>query len=222
MWLNKDINISHYVDMCNLPLRQAILFLVASASLLGSPGPGIAALLAIGRREGFKGGMRFYGGMQFGLALASGLSAVGIRSVLTALPWVTTVLTVIAIFYLLFLGWQIATAPVTGMTSRVHSVGSTPVAGFFFGVANPKAYLAFASLMAFPPIIDKAGSQPDLSLKWGLCVLVMIVVDAIWLWFGVVTRVWNLNHRRERLVNVGMGFLVVLAAIVSSCGLSIN
>ena len=196
------------------PLAQAGLFVVAAAGLLGSPGPGIAALLAIGRREGFRGGIRFYGGLQIGLALAAGFTAVGLLSVLTALPGVTTWLKVIATVYLLILGYQIATSPSTGMARPVRTVSSTPVAGFIFGMVNPKAYLAFASLLAFPAIIDKTGSRIDLALKWGLCVLVMIVVDAVWLWFGAVTRVWNLNRRKERLVNVAMGLLVVLAAIV--------
>jgi len=195
-------------------LPQAFLFVVAAAGLLGSPGPGIAALMAIGRREGFKGGMRFYGGLQIGLALAAGLSAVGLLSVLTALPGLTAAVKVIATVYLLVLGYQIAISPSTGMMSPVRTVVSTPAAGFIFGMVNPKAYLAFASLLAFPAIIDKAGSRLDLALKWGLCVLVMIVVDAVWLWFGAVTRVWNLNRRKERLVNVAMGLLVVLAAIV--------
>lgn len=201
--------------MLSSPLPQAALFVVAAAGLLGSPGPGIAALIAIGRREGFKGGMGFYGGLQIGLALAAGLSAVGLFSILTALPVVTTALKVIATVYLLLLGYQIAISPSTGMTSPVRTVASTPVAGFIFGMANPKAYLAFASLLAFPAIIDKAGSRIDLAVKWGLCVLVMIVVDAVWLWFGAVTRVWNLNHRRERLVNVAMGLVVVLSATVT-------
>ena len=193
-------------------MPQAVLFVFAAAGLLGSPGPGIAALMAIGRREGFKGGMRFYGGLQIGLALAAGLSAVGLLSVLTALPGLTLAVKVIATVYLLVLGYQIAFSPSTGMMSPVRTVVSTPVAGFIFGMVNPKAYLAFASLLAFPAIIDKTGI--DLALKWGLCVLVMIVVDAVWLWFGAVTRVWNLNRRKERLVNVAMGLLVVLAAIV--------
>ena len=195
-------------------MPQAVLFVFAAAGLLGSPGPGIAALMAIGRREGFKGGMRFYGGLQIGLALAAGLSAVGLLSVLTALPGLTAAVKVIATVYLLVLGYQIAFSPSTGMMSPVRTVVSTPVAGFIFGMVNPKAYLAFASLLAFPAIIDKTGSRIDLALKWGLCVLVMIVVDAVWLWFGAVTRVWNLNRRKERLVNVAMGLLVVLAAIV--------
>jgi threonine/homoserine/homoserine lactone efflux protein len=197
------------------PLPQAVLFVVAAAGLLGSPSPGIAALMAIGRREGFKGGMRFYGGLQIGLALAAGLSAMGLLSVLTALPGLTVAVKVIATVYLLVLGYQIAISPSPGMMSPVRTVVSTPVAGFIFGMVNPKAYLAFASLLAFPAIVDKAGSRLDLALKWGLCVLVMIVVDAVWLWFGAVTRVWNLNRRKERLVNVAMGLLVVLAATVS-------
>lgn len=208
------IDISLYIYMWNAtPFLQAVLFVLAAAALLGSPGPGIAALMVIGRCEGFKGGMRFYGGLQIGLALAAGLSAVGLLSFLTVLPGVTAAVKVIATVYLLLLGYQIAISRSAGMTSPVRTVASTPLAGFIFGMANPKAYLAFASLFAFPAIINRAGV--DLALKWGLCVLVMIFVDAVWLWFGAVTRVWNLDHRRERLVNVAMGLLVVVSAIAS-------
>ena len=195
------------------PFLQTALFVVAAVGLLGSPGPGITALMVIGRCEGFKGGMRFYGGLQIGLALAAGLSAVGLLSVLTILPGVSAAVKVIGTVYLLLLAYQIAISPSPGMTSHVRTVASTPLAGFIFGMANPKAYLAFGSLFAFPAIINHAGV--DLALKWGLCVLVMIFVDAVWLWFGAVTRVWNLGHRRERLVNVAMGLLVVVSALVS-------
>ena len=46
-------------------------FLLSAVALLGSPGPGIAALVAVGRADGLQGGLRFYGGMQIGLAAAA-------------------------------------------------------------------------------------------------------------------------------------------------------
>ena len=39
-----------------------VLFSVAALVLLGSPGPGIAALISVGRTKGLVGGLRFYGG----------------------------------------------------------------------------------------------------------------------------------------------------------------
>jgi threonine/homoserine/homoserine lactone efflux protein len=54
------------------------LFVVAAVVLLGSPGPAVAALVAIGRGEGFSRGLRFYAGLQIGLALAAAASATGL------------------------------------------------------------------------------------------------------------------------------------------------
>jgi len=50
------------------------LFSLAAIVLL-APGPGIAALLAVGKEKGFSGDLSFYGRLQLGLAIAAALSA---------------------------------------------------------------------------------------------------------------------------------------------------
>src|SRR5690349_15714695 len=52
-----------------------LLFLLAAIALLGSPGPVIVSLVATGRKSGFAGSLRYFLGIQAGLALAAGLSA---------------------------------------------------------------------------------------------------------------------------------------------------
>lgn len=52
-------------------LVSAGFFVMAALALLCSPGPAIAALLAIGRLHGMVTGLRFYLGLQIGLAVAA-------------------------------------------------------------------------------------------------------------------------------------------------------
>lgn len=190
------------------------LFTLAAIALLGSPGPGIAALVAIGRRDGFFGGLRFYWGLQAGLALAAGLSAAGLASAVTASPTLGAILSWAATAYLLYLAWQIAAAPVDAPAEGGADVSARATAGFLLGIANPKAYIAFASLMASNPAIagDPAAGA---ALKWALCVLVMVVVDALWLGLGVGLGAARLPPAGARALNWTMGGLVAAVAIAA-------
>lgn len=191
---------------------DAVLFVVAAVALLGSPGPGIAALVVVGRTRGWGGGLTFFGGMQIGLALAAALSSAGLVSVLLAIPLARTLLAVASIGYLLWLAWSIASAPVGDGT-----IGGAPQAkasfggGFLIGFANPKAYLSFLSLYASFTILE-ANPPGDAVLKWLLCIAVMIVVDLIWLGLGVALGRIRLGRSRERAMNVVMGGALLAAA----------
>ena len=188
---------------------DAVLFVVAAVALLGSPGPGIAALVVIGRTHGVRGGLPFFTGLQIGLALAAALSAAGLVSVVLAIPVARTVLTVASIFYLLWLAWSIASAPVrdgTDTQARPSFAG-----GFLVGFANPKAFLSFLSLYASFTILE-GRPQGDAVLKWLLCVAVMLAVDLVWLYLGAVLGRIRLGARRERVMNVAMGGTLLAAA----------
>lgn len=80
-------------------------YLLAATALLGSPGPGIASLIAVGRASGFGGGLRYFSGLQIGLALAAGFSALGLLTLLEAVPGLLTTMHLAATIYLLYLAW---------------------------------------------------------------------------------------------------------------------
>ena len=116
----------------------AVLFVLAATALLGSPGPGIAALIVAGRTLGFAGGLRLYAGMQVGLALAAALSAAGLASLLGAAPMLRLALTIVSAAYLGWLAWSVATAPVgDGTIGEKSSASLTFAGGFVLGAANP-------------------------------------------------------------------------------------
>src|SRR5689334_13664136 len=125
------------------------LFLLAAVALLGSPGPGIAALLAVTRGGGLGAGLRDYAGLQVGLAIA-------------------------AVLHLAYLAWESGTAPVAAPGNA--GISASPIGGFFLGIPKPRAYLAFASLMASTTLVS-GGVSADAALKWALIVGVILVVD---------------------------------------------
>lgn len=189
------------------------LFLLASLALFGSPGPAIVALVAVSRKEGGRRGFGFFCGLQFGLAIASGLSIVGLFTILEALPGALLAMTVGSSAYLLFLAYRIAFAPVATSNAQ-PSPASSPMAGMLLSLCNPKAYAAFLSLFASFVLIEGDVGQDNL-LKLALCVLVNVVVDLIWLWIGVTLGKAKLSATSERALNLTMGAAIVLAIPLS-------
>jgi threonine/homoserine/homoserine lactone efflux protein len=79
------------------------------------------------------------------------------------------------------------------------------------GITNPKAYVAFASLMA-PVTLVVSSALGDGILKWVLVVAVMIVVDILWLLAGVALGKASLPPNIERGLNYVLAAMIVAAA----------
>lgn len=194
-------------------LLEAALFVAAAVALLGSPGPGIAALVAVGRSRGVAGGLAFYGGLQAGLALAAAATAAGLFSAIQRFPAALAAMGALAVAYLVYLAFRIATAPAPAPVEDGKGGSAlTLLGGFVLGIANPKAYAVFLSLMAAYSIVGQS-APADAAVKWALCVLVMAVVDLAWLWAGAMLGKAKLPPAGERAVNIVMALTIVLAAI---------
>jgi len=129
---------------------------------------------------------------------------------LQAFPWALTTTSIIATAYLLYLAFKIATAPV-GDNQTLSEQSPRPLAGTLLGITNPKAYMAFASLFASFQI-SVTHSVLDSTIKWVGVVVVMILVDAIWLWTGVKLGELILSSLSEKLMNFALAGAIVLAA----------
>jgi threonine/homoserine/homoserine lactone efflux protein len=122
-------------------------------------------------------------------------------------------MTVAATLYLLVLAWRIATAPVS-TDAQATTVAATAAGGFLLGIANPKAYIAFASLMASTSIIQ-SDATADSALRWLLCVLVMVVVDLVWLWLGAAIERARPRPATERRINLAMAATIAGTAVLA-------
>lgn len=197
-------------------MSDLLNFTLGAAALLGSPGPGIATLVAVGRSRGIARGLPFLAAMQLGLALAAGLCAAGLTALIASSPTLATALTLISIVYLGWLAWSIASAPLAGEIAGEQNSGGFPLAGaFLLGIANPKAYLAFASLLASFSIAAPAHGTHDNFLKWLILVVVMIVVDAAWLAAGAGLGRIRMTPSAERTMNIAMALMIVIACLAT-------
>ena len=194
-------------------LVDAGLFLLAATVLLGSPGPGIAALVAVGRGRGFVRSLKFYAGLQVGLAVAASICAAGLFSLIRSVPHALGAMSVLAAAYLAVLAWKIATAPVKPANGAdAGAFAETAPAGFLLGVTNPKAYVAILSLLASYTLI-RSDHGFDTALKLALCVAVIVVVDIVWLGFGAAIGRARPPPRTERVINVAMGATILATAV---------
>jgi threonine/homoserine/homoserine lactone efflux protein len=191
------------------------LFWLEASILLGSPGPGIAALVAVGKSRGFAGGMRFFWGLQLGLSVANAACGFGLFSVVRTLPAAKVALAVVGTLYLIRLAYRIATAPVgSDSRGRPDDLASTASGGFLLGVTNPKAYVAFVSLIA-SCVIVRTGVFADVAFKCLSFLVIIVVVDLAWLWIGAIVGQSDLRPRAERLINVVMGSTVLITALLA-------
>jgi threonine/homoserine/homoserine lactone efflux protein len=191
------------------------LFWFSALVLLGSPGPGIAALMAIGRSRGFAGGLRFFWGLQVGIAAAAAVCGLGLFSVLRATPSALVALSAIGTAYLIWLAYRIGTAPINP-PSGGKPAGFSPTAagGILLGITNPKAYIAFVSLMA-AYVVVRSNVFADVAIKWLSCVVIVFLVDVVWLWIGAFVGRTEMSPRGERVLNVCMGSTVLATALLA-------
>ena len=196
-----------------MSLVATTLFLLSAFALLGTPGPGIAALLVIGKSHGFLGSLRFFAGLQAGLAIAAILCASGLLSVLSSVPGLTGLLTLAAVIYLGWLAWSIATSPVAA-APRAGEAVTTFTAGLLLGISNPKAYLGFMTLFASQTLISGSHAA-DALCKWLLTVAVILVVDIAWLYAGARLGRISLSARTGRYINVALGMTILAVALYS-------
>ncbi|MFD1859491.1 LysE family translocator [Aeromicrobium camelliae] len=184
-------------------------------ALMGSPGP--ATIGAAGTAAAF--------GLRRALPYVTG-SAVGTIAVLTlliagagALPTsgprpggvdLGSVVIVLAVAYLLWLSWQIATAPPQGAGDGRARVPRF-LAGFLLGVSNPKAYLALGALVSGHGLA--AASTPAAALALGGLASLVALVHVAWAALGSTAARLLQRPAVARGVNVALALLLAVSTL---------
>lgn len=185
-------------------------FAASAAVLLGTPGPGIAALVAAGRAAGLRGALPFFWGVQTGLAVVAAGCAMGLAALLVAVPGVLNILGWTAAGFLLWMAWKIASSTPGPVAARAQtwSFGS----GLLLGLLNPKSMVAFLSLFASQTVI--AGhALADSSLKLSVVVIVAVVVDLAWLAVGAMAARVRPPPSVQRVINLLLAALLAASAL---------
>jgi threonine/homoserine/homoserine lactone efflux protein len=188
-------------------------FLLAGIALTGSPGPATLGLAAAGAAFGIRRSLGLFGGILIGVMIVMMVTASGLTGLLLAQPGLGPLVSLLAVGYMLYLAYRIATAPLAGVNGQQTSPpGFVP--GLFLGFGNPKAYAAMAALYSgFVLVEDHA--LADAAAKTATLVVIMLAVDWAWLLIGsALTRALR-DPIMGRIINVTFAVLLVVSVALA-------
>ena len=195
-------------------LEALTSLVIATALLLGSPGPAPLALAATGAVFGFRGGMPFLFGILSGLAVAMVLGSAGIAVLFEAAPSSRFFVQICGGLYICYVALKIATAPVLAAQDNLSESAPLFRDGFILNLLNPKAYAAFLALFSqflLPLSNNLASTTATAVVVYG----VAIIVDVVWMALGGLLRPIFEAPKLARITRVTFGLLMVIAVIIA-------
>lgn len=192
--------------------RPLAALLLASAVVMGSPGPSTISLTAVGASFGIRRSLPYACGLIAGTVAVLLAVAAGLVALVTAIPHGPLVLGVLSAAYILTLAFKIATAPPLG--GREAAAQAPGIAGGFgLAVANPKAYVAIAAVFAGTTVIV-GDSGLDAAVKIALLSLMIVLIHLAWLLAGVSLSRWLRDPVAARAINLAMAVALVAVTAV--------
>lgn len=185
-------------------------FVIAAFALTGSPGPATLGLSAAGAAFGFRRSLALATGTIVGVLLVFAAAAAGLTGLILAQPLLGPLVKGASVLYMLWLAWNIATAPplAEGMSGDAPSFWG----GMFLGVGNPKAYAAMAALSS--GFVLAAPARADALLKAAILLAVMIMVDLAWLLAGSALARTMRNPAWSRAINIVFAVALLASVVV--------
>ncbi|MER9444697.1 LysE family transporter [Mesorhizobium sp. M0340] len=191
--------------------QQLLALVLASAIVMGGPGPATISVTAIGAAFGLRDSLRYASGIVVGTVLVLLVVVTGIMAVLTALPKLAALLAVASAAYILYLAFKIATAP--PLAARVGRAPlPTFLGGFLLAVANPKAYVAIAAVFAGA---SSGTGGLAISAKLAVLALMIVAIHLLWLLAGAAFARLLRKPLASRIIN-----LVFAVTLIATAGLA--
>jgi threonine/homoserine/homoserine lactone efflux protein len=196
--------------------RPLVALILASAVIMGSPGPSTISVTAVGAAFGVRRSLRYACGLIAGTTAVLLAVAIGVVALVLSIPLGARVLGTISATYMLYLAYRIATAPPLGSQSG-HIAAPAFVGGLLLAIANPKAYLAIAAVFAGTTII--VGDHGlDAVVKTALLSVMIVIIHICWLLAGAsLSRVLH-DPVSSRLVNVSLAAVLVTVTLLTLIG----
>ena len=181
-------------------------FILAALALCGSPGPATVSLAATGAAFGSRG-LGYMSGIDAGMVVVMTVTAAGVTGLVLAIPGAKPVVAILAALYFIHLAYRIATAPPLAQGDPQRREPSF-TAGVLLSLVNPKGYAAMAALFSGFVLVR---GRPDLdaALKIAVLALIVVSVNAAWLFAGAALTPHFREPRTSRIVNVTFAILLV-------------
>lgn len=184
----------------------ALLGSVAGFALAtcGTPGPNNMLLTSSGTRFGYRPTLKLLLGIMLGLQALMLLTALGLGQLFLHWPALQWGLKMAGSGYLLWLAWQIASAPPPGAEEERLGMGWHQ--GALFQFLNPKSWLmAISAISGF----TLAGEQywPSAALVLAVFLFFGLLTGHVWALFGIHVRRWLRTDTDWRRFNRLMALL---------------
>ena len=194
-----------------------ILVLAIHAVALISPGPDFAIVTRLSIVSGRRTGLWAAAGVAAAIGAYVLLCVCGLSLVLSALPGLSRVLSVVGAVYLAWLGIQCLRSTGELPEARPQAQGSKAfVTGFLTNLLNPKAMLYFGSILS--QVLTPDLGHLDTALLW------VLLVGESFLWFGIVSVMFSsrrvLDWLRTRLAWFDRAVGVVLLGLAAKVATS--
>jgi threonine/homoserine/homoserine lactone efflux protein len=185
---------------------------LASAAIMGSPGPATISLVAVVAAYGVRRSLPYLLGLIVGSALVLFAVAAGITATLLAVPAIRSVLIALSAAYILWLAYHIATAPPLSAGGAAADAPSL-VGGTVLGVANPKAWVAMSAVFASARLAGTAAT--DAAAKTAVLSVMIVLIMTAWLVAGASLAPMLRDPRRARMINAALAAALIAATALA-------
>jgi threonine/homoserine/homoserine lactone efflux protein len=173
--------------------QQLLALVLASAVVMGSPGPATISVAAVGAAFGLRDSLRYAWGIVLGTIAVLLVVATGIMVVVASLPKLAPLL-------------------------AARAGGAAPptfLGGFLLAVVNPKAYVAIAAMFAGAASRASAGDL-GISAKLVVLALMIIAIHVLWLLAGAAFARLLRKPLTSRIINLTFAATLVLTTALAA------
>ncbi len=174
-----------------------------------TPGPNNVIALSSGVTHGFRATIPMINGVSLGFPAMQFAVALGLGTVLSALPWAYPAIQIVGVLYLLWLAGKIGISGDLGLADGDDAADAKPVTfmqSCLFQWINPKAWIiAVGGLATYVPADN---FWPSVALFTLTFCIISWPATAVWAGFGVLMQRWLCTGRRVRVFNIAMAALL--------------
>jgi threonine/homoserine/homoserine lactone efflux protein len=195
--------------VAQLDAAHVALILVFVVSTTGTPGPNNMLIMASGATFGFRRSLPGIAGINVGFPLMVVAVGLALAGPLREQPVILEVLRPLAVIYLLWLAWSVATSPPPSRAQAKSPPGFWRLFGF--QPVNPKSWV-----MVLGALLAYVRPGADVSDVWLIAVLFLVggtPCTALWCLLGTGAGRILRTDRSVRAFNVTMGLLLAASAI---------
>ena len=201
------------MDQQAAPLAGIWTLALASAALMGSPGPSTMSVVAVGAAFGLRRSLRYTFGLVLGTVAVLLVVATGVFAALASVPRLAPVLTAASAAYIVFLAIRIARAPPLRLQDAAAPAPSL-AGGLLLAAANPKAYVAIAAVFAG----SRLGGLPPAAealAKTAVLAVMVVLIHLGWLLAGASLARALRNPTASRVVNLALAGVLVATGLAA-------